>query len=161
MMNVGLVTSSASMPRPAAMPRARTVFPVPSSPHSASTSPARAACPRRSPSRSVCSDEWLTRSSVPISDHLAALVFAALTVEPDGKSDEGPEDPGPHREQPLARYRAERQRPGRARAGERGDERDEAERADPGTQPGHPLLTRRELRVATRLALGRAPLASH
>src|SRR5438067_10322620 len=63
MMNVGLEMSPASRPRPMATPRARTVFPVPSSPERANTSFGRAARPRRSPSRSVCIEEWLTRSS--------------------------------------------------------------------------------------------------
>ena len=86
-MNVGLATSLASIPRPIATPRASTVFPAPSSPQSANTSFGRADRPSRSPSRSVWSEEWLTRSSAGRSRGSAtrrsSLKFAALKDEPN------------------------------------------------------------------------------
>src|SRR6478672_5255478 len=97
MMNVGLVTDSSSMPRPIAMPRASTVLPAPSSPQSATTVPGSACAASRSPSRSVWSDEWLTRSIVPGSACARVLRFelAAFTNEPNAKADERAEDRGP------------------------------------------------------------------
>src|SRR5712692_6032415 len=129
MMKVGLVTLSSSMPRPIATPRANTVFPVPSSPQSAMTSPGCACAASRSPRRSVWSDEWLTRSIALGSAGARLLRFesAAFTNEPNAKADERPEDRGPDghvprpwdTEQDHARVACER--PG---------ERDEAEESD-------------------------------
>src|SRR5712692_2562621 len=108
MMNVGLETSPASRPSPAATPFARTVFPAPSSPHSARTSPGRA---RRSPIRSVCSEEWDTRSMLStlrgVSARCSAEEFAALKDEADGKPEEGPEERGPDEQPDVALDRAE------------------------------------------------------
>src|SRR5206468_4113633 len=80
MMKVGLEISAASMPRPIATPRARTVLPVPSSPESAKTSFGRAIRPRRSPRRSVWSEEWLTRSSQTTSRDRSPTRGAALEL---------------------------------------------------------------------------------
>src|SRR6185295_3686426 len=55
--NVGLVTASRATPRPAARPRTKHVFPDPSSPQSASSSPPKAARPVRTPRRSVSEAE--------------------------------------------------------------------------------------------------------
>src|SRR6267378_7035767 len=112
MMNVGLEISDASMPRPIAMPRARTVFPVPSSPERAKTSFGRAARPRRSPSRSVCSDEWLTRSSEATSLFRSATGHsasepAALEEQSDGDAEERAEERRPDREPPFLRHLTE------------------------------------------------------
>src|SRR2546423_7405088 len=108
MMNVGLEMSAASTPRPIAIPRARTVFPVPSSPERAKTSFGRAERPRRSPSRSVCSDEWLTRSSEVTSfcrsaTRDLAAELAALEEQPDGYAEERAEERRPDREPPFLR----------------------------------------------------------
>src|SRR5919204_4774270 len=138
MMNVGLEISVGSIPRPEAIPRARTVLPAPSSPQSANTSFGRADRPRRSPRRSVWSEEWLTRSTETTSRRAAtrrsAVVFAALKDDPDGNAEERSEERGPYREKPLARDRAEEVDAGVA--AKRADERDEPERSDQ-TLPSH------------------------
>src|SRR6267378_3893528 len=113
MMNVGLEISDASMPRPIAIPRARTVFPVPSSPERAKTSFGRAARPRRSPSRSVCREEWLTRSTEATSFFRSATgdfasEFAPFEEEPEVDAEIRPEDGGEDREPPLLGHRADR-----------------------------------------------------
>src|SRR5919204_636985 len=133
MMKVGLEISDASIPRPSATPRARTVFPVPSSPASAKTSPGRAMRPRRSPRRSVCSEEWLTRSSEATSRDRSAtsratLELPALEHEPNGDAEERAEERRPNREPPLLRDLTE-ELDARA-AAERAREGDETERAD-------------------------------
>src|SRR5919204_532865 len=140
MMNVGLEISVGSIPRPEAIPRARTVLPAPSSPQSANTSFGRADRPRRSPRRSVWSEEWLTRSTETTSRRAAtrrsAVVFAALKDDPDGNAEERSEERGPYREKPLARDRAEDVDAGIA--AKRADERDEPERSDQTLpSPGH------------------------
>src|SRR6266536_3622915 len=134
MMKVGLVTASASMPSPIAIPRASTVLPVPSSPHSASTSPGAACAASRSPSRSVWSEEWLTRSIALGSGCARLLRFesAAFTDEPNAKADERAEDRCPHAHVPRPRD-AEQEQSTVAR--ERPDERDEPEEADDRAEP--------------------------
>src|SRR6266542_171627 len=140
MMNVGLVTASSSMPRPMATPRASTVFPVPSSPHSAMTSPGVACVASRSPSRSVWSEEWLTRSIALGSGCARLLCFesAAFTDEPNAKADERAEDRCPHAHVPRPRD-AEQEQATIAR--ERSHERNEPEKADEGAEAFGPQLT--------------------
>src|SRR5512140_1025484 len=120
MMNVGLDTSPASRPSPAATPFVRTVFPAPSSPQRASTSPGRARRARRSPIRSVCREDWLTRSIVSAlrgaSARRSALESAALKDEANGNAEERSEERAPAEQPPLAGHLAEpaERRPGRA-----------------------------------------------
>src|SRR2546428_9406695 len=138
MMKVGLEISDASMPRPIATPRARTVFPVPSSPERAKTSFGRAARPRRSPSLSVCRDEWLTRSSEATSrprspTRRLALELAPFEEQPEVDAEIRPEDGGEDREPPLLRHRADRRDADAAT--ERAEKRYEGERADESAAP--------------------------
>src|SRR6266576_4597287 len=113
MMNVGLEMSPASRPSPIATPRASTVFPVPSSPERANTSFGRAARPRRSPSRSVCNEEWLTRSSdvrcfCRSATGESAKESATLEEEPEIDAEVRAEDRGEGSPQPFAGYLTER-----------------------------------------------------
>src|SRR5437867_7417434 len=149
MMNVGLEISDASMPRPIATPRARTVFPVPSSPERAKTSFGRAARPRRSPSRSVCKEEWLTRSSDARSFFRSATgdlasEFAALEEESNGDAEERAEECRPDREPPFLRDLTQKLHA--HAAAERAAERDEAESADERPAPAKRFLIRFEAR---------------
>src|SRR5712691_9088554 len=134
MMNVGLETVAASSPRPAATPRASTVFPAPSSPHSASTSPGCASRARRSPMRSVCSEEWLTRSMVSALRGGAAGCFAlesaALKDEADGKPEERTKETRPDEQPPIARDHAEGIEDRAAAAPERCGEWEDPKKAD-------------------------------
>src|SRR5712691_6441855 len=143
MMKVGLEISAASMPRPIATPRARTVFPVPSSPERANTSFGRAARPRRSPSRSVCRDEWLTRSNEAIvrcgsATRHSAAELPALEEQSNGDAEERSEQRGPDREPPLLRDLTEKLHP--FEAAERPAQRNEPEGADESA-----ALAKREL----------------
>src|SRR5581483_2183245 len=149
MMNVGLATSPGSSPMPAATPFARTVFPAPSSPHSARTSPGRARRASRSPIRSVCRDDWLTRSSerglCGGSARRSALESAALKDEANGKAEERAEERRPDEQPPGRRKHAERvERRSRA-ADERREERDEPQQADDRATAPEPPLRREEL----------------
>src|SRR5258705_3497896 len=150
MMNVGLEMSAASMPRPIATPRARTVFPVPSSPDNANTSFGRAARPRRSPRRSVCREEWLTRSSEASgfcrsATRDSAAEPATLEEHPDRDPEERAEERGPDREPPCLRDLTEELQTGAA--AERAAQRDEAKRADEGPAAAERLLIRLERRA--------------
>src|SRR5207247_4148222 len=150
MMKVGLEMSAGSIPRPIATPRASTVFPVPSSPDRAKTSFGRAARPRRSPSRSVCREEWLTRSSEATSFFRSAtgdfaLELAPLEEEPEVDAEIRPEDGGEDREPPLLRHRADRRDADAAT--ERAEKRYEGERANEPAAPAKRKLVRLE-RVA-------------
>src|SRR6267143_3816431 len=150
MMNVGLEMSLASMPSPIATPRARTVFPVPSSPERANTSLGRAARPSRSPSRSVCRDEWLTRSSEASgfcrsATRDSASEPAALEEQSDRDPEERAEERCPDREPPFLWDLTEQLQP-RA-AAERTAERDEAKRADERPAASKRLLVRVERRA--------------
>src|SRR5207247_3121175 len=87
--------------------------------------------PRRSPRRSVWSEEWLTSSSeTPSRDRSptrgAALELPALESEPDRDPEEGAEEGGPDREPPFLRNLTEELQPGAAP--ECACERDEAQR---------------------------------
>src|SRR6266849_2861205 len=153
MMKVGLETSPASRPSPAATPFASTVFPAPSSPQSASTSPGCARRARRSPIRSVCSEEWDTRSMLStlrgVSARRSAEESAALKDEADGKPEEGPEERGPDEQPDVALDRAEEieRRTGVAaeRRRERRDQRDEPEQPDEVAPLPEAFLRREEL----------------
>src|SRR5690349_11067900 len=141
MMNVGLATSDGSRPRPAATPFARTVFPAPSSPDRASTSPGFARRARRSPIRSVCSEDCETRSTVLRRSSLGFFEFAALMNEPNGKPEERSEERGPD-EKPHVRFqRAQRTEVHPRAAAERYRERDEPEEADERAAPREALLS--------------------
>src|SRR5438309_1927088 len=147
MMNVGLEMSAASMPRPIATPRARTVFPVPSSPERAKTSFGRAARPRRSPSLSVCRDEWLTRSSEATArprspTRRLALELATFEEKPEVDAEIRPEDRGEDREPPLLRHGAD-WRDADA-AAERAEKWYESQRADESAAPAKRKLVLRE-----------------
>src|SRR5512143_581934 len=159
MMNVGLETSPASSPSPAATPFVSTVFPAPSSPQSASTSPGRARRARRSPMRSVCRDDWLTRSTLSVlpgaSVRRSALESAALNDEPNGKAEERAEERGPDEEPVLARDAADQIERRPRTASERRGERNEAQPPHHGAPAPQPLLAREESRAtASRLFLG-------
>src|SRR5438477_6405838 len=165
MMNVGLVTDSSSMPRPIATPRASTVFPAPSSPQRAMTSPAWACAASRSPSRSVWSDEWLTRSIAPESGCARVLRFelAAFTNESNAKADERAEDRGPHRHVPRPGDAKERHAGiARERAGERHEAEEPRHRAVP-LEPNLATAPLSKLALLARLgplgAAGRRPPA--
>src|SRR2546430_3403738 len=150
MMNVGLEMSFASMPSPIATPRARTVFPVPSSPDRAKTSFGRAARPRRSPSRSVCREEWLTKSSEASGFRRSAtgdsaLEPAALEEEPKVDAEVRAEDRGERGPPPFARYLAERQNPDAA--SERAEKGNEGKRAHEPSSTSKGLLFRLERRA--------------
>src|SRR2546428_1391206 len=143
MMKVGLEISAASMPRPIATPRARTVFPVPTSPERANPSFGRAARPRRPPSRSVCKEEWLTRSSEATvrrwsATRHSAAELPALEEQSDRDAEERAEQGGPDREPPFLRHLTEKLHP--FETTERGAQRDEPEGADEGA-----ALAKREL----------------
>src|SRR6267143_3358786 len=107
MMNVGLEMSAGSMPRPDATPRARTVFPVPSSPDSAKTSFGPAERPNRSPRRSVWREDWLTRSMAGRSrgspTRRSALELAAVKDQPDRDPEERSKEGRPDGEPPFLR----------------------------------------------------------
>src|SRR5579859_7091551 len=158
MMNVGLVTDSSSRPRPMAMPRASTVFPAPSSPQSAMTSPGCACAAMRSPSRSVWSEEWLTRSIAPGSACARPLGMrcgsAAFTDEPNAKAHERAEDDGPDPHVPRPRQAEELQA---GIAAERSGERHQAEEPDGGPHPLQPGLAG-QLRPGLALAPACGPL---
>src|SRR5438309_1894485 len=162
MMKVGLEMSAGSMPRPIATPRATTVFPVPSSPESANTSFGCAARPRRSPRRSVCRDEWLTRSSEATvrcwsATRHSAAELSALEEESDRNAEERAEERGPNREPPFLRDLTEKLHP--FETTERAAQRDESEGADEGAALAKRELTRVEclpsLVLGTLLALFR------
>src|SRR5687768_742644 len=59
---VGLLTWS-DEPQPRARPLMKVVLPAPSSPLSVTTSPGLSSSPNRAPKRTVCSGEWLQKSS--------------------------------------------------------------------------------------------------
>src|SRR5205814_7475172 len=163
MMKVGLEMSDGSIPRPIAIPRARIVFPVPSSPDRAKTSFGRAARPRRSPSRSVCKEEWLTRSSETTSFRRSATDDSAaeppaLEEQPDGDAEERSEERGPDREPPLLGHLTEKLH---AHATpESATQWDEGERADEGAPPakGSLILLERVSSPFVRALLARLGL---
>src|SRR5438034_8361764 len=165
MMNVGLETVASSRPRPAATPFASTVFPAPSSPHSASTSPGFARRARRSPIRSVCSEEWLTRSMVSTlrggAGGCFALELSALKNESDGKPEERAEETRPDEQPPIARDHAERIDERAAAAAQRREQREDAEEADEVPATADPLLARLELRTPLLVLADRALLLGY
>src|SRR5438034_11098615 len=120
MMKVGLATSLGLSPSPAATPFASTVFPAPSSPQSARTSPGRARRASRSPIRSVCKLEWLTRSSRSSLDFLES---AGRKDEPDGKAWERTQERRPDEHPDVARQGTEWVWRRRGSAAERGHQR--------------------------------------
>src|SRR5260221_4558816 len=128
MIRVGLVTVSSSSPNPIATPRASTVFPAPSSPKSAMTSPGSAWAARRSPRRSVCSEEWLTRSRPALSGGRLLLESAAFKNEPNAKADDGADDRGPQAEVDLPLDAGERETD--VTRGESGEQHETQEQRD-------------------------------
>src|SRR3954465_12004286 len=159
MTKVGLEMSAASSPSPPATPFASCVLPAPSSPHSASTSPGRARRAMRSPIRSVCSDEWLTRSMVSAlrgaSTRRSALESAALTDEPDGKAEERAEERGPDQQPELARDCAQQVEWRADTAAERCAQGNETEDPDDRSPACEALLARVERQpLLLRIAIG-------